>query len=491
VGTGFVPVTGDTASFTYASNTAVSAVYTYDSSTSVWTAAQGQVINGNVFVTGSVNASKLNANDIYALKLQSTNANFANNSSNGFWFDSTSGNARIAGNVSIGNNLTIGNNATIGNSLTIGNSVTIGGVTLNGVLLANVVGNTQLAANAVIAGKIANSAVIAGTVANGAVTFGALAANSIQGNAISANTISGNTIIAGTINGNAIIANTISGNTIISNTISGNTIIANTIAGNTIIANSFLANTINGNAITVNTLNANSIVANSITATQISTAYLYTGNIRSFGAVQGDVTSPGYWLSYNTGDARFGGNVSIGANLNVQGLITTGSLQANTVVTTTMQQNSVTLQGGVSYQTLGTYATSPVAGVIYYVNDTYGIIGVTQNNQSNFVWAQLQSTVNATGVSPGEYFTFENYLLRYNYPSLTSEVLIAYYSYTVNGVNTTTQSSPFTGFYDNNTVAGQSYIYIMGSAWYPGAGTYTVSNFISGPRAIVVQSLKR
>ena len=107
VGTGFIPVTGDTASFTWSANTAVAPVYTYNSSTTTWTAADGQVINGNVFITGSVNANRLNANDIFALKLQSTNANFGNNSSNGFWFDSNGGNARMAGNVNIGGNLTV------------------------------------------------------------------------------------------------------------------------------------------------------------------------------------------------------------------------------------------------------------------------------------------------------------------------------------------------------------------------------------------------
>ena len=261
VGTGYVPVSGDTASFTFSSNTAIAPVFTYDATTSIWSPAAGQVINGNVFVTGSVSSAKLNANDVYVLRLQSTNANIGNTSSNGFWLDSLSGNARMAGNVSIGNNLTVGNNAIIGNSLTIG------GVLLNGNLVANVV--------------------TAGTIANNAVTAGTIAAN-----AVTANTIAANAVIAGVIAANAVVAGTIA-------------------AG----------------AVTTGTLATNLVISNDIV---------------SSGATIGNISSPGYWLQGNSGNARFGGNVSIGSNLNVTGLITTGALQANTVITSTITANAVT-----------------------------------------------------------------------------------------------------------------------------------------------------
>ena len=541
IGTGLIPVDQDTASFTLTSNTAVSKVYTYNSGNSTWTPAFGQVLNGNVFVTGSINSNKLNANDVYALNISGGNAVVGNTSSGGFWLQASSGNARFGGNVSIGNSLTIQNNAVIGNSLTIGQNATIGGVTLNGSLLANVVTSTQLANGAVVVGKIGSGAVVSGTIGSnavtagtintGAVTAGAIAVNAVTAGtiavgAVTANTIAANAVTAGTIAAGAVTANTIAANAVTANniaansitatkisagavtagtiaagavqanaitagTMSGNIIIANTMAGNVIIAN-----TLSGNAVIANTINGNAIIANTIAANTISAGTLnagviYAGNITSFGATQGNVSSPGYWLNYTSGNARFGGNVSIGANLNVTGLITTGALVSNTVATTTMQPNSVTLQGGVAYATVGTYATSPTAAQIYLVGDTYGIITCTQNNQSNFVWSQLQSTVNVTGLGAAENFSFENYLLRYDYPALTNETIIAYYAYTIQGIPTYTSSSPFTGFFDNDTVAGQSYLYIMGSAWYPGTGTYTVTNFIAGPRSIVIQSLKR
>jgi len=454
IGTGYAPISGDTASFTWGSNTAVNTVYTY-SSGNVWQLAQGQIINGNVFVTGSVNASALNANDVYALNLRGGNVTVGTYSGTGYWFQASTGNAYVAG------NLVIGNNANIGNNLTIGNSVTIQGVTLNGNLIANIVGNTQLQPAAVGVGKIANGAVTTQT--------------------MTANTINGNIITFGTLNGDKITANTIS----------GNTIIANTIAGNTIIANSFLANTINGNAITVNSLNANSIVANSITATEISSAYVYAGNIVSFGANVGNTSSPGYWLAFNTGDARFGGNVSIGANLNVQGLITTGGLNANTVATGTMQPQSVTNSGAVSNPAPATLIVNPVANTLYELVDTS--LGFTTQiaNESTFVWAGSQWTVNYSGLTVGEFFNLEIALLLIDNSSTIIDV-ISSEAYGIGPApgNTVTETSIFNGFSYTIPVPG-TYFYAMAIYWYPGVGTYTVDNIVVGPRTNLVQLTKR
>lgn len=163
VGIGLPPVDQDTASFTWSANTQVAPVYTYNSGNTTWTAANGQVINGNVFITGSVNANRLNANDVYAIKTASTNANVGNNQSNGYWFDSTTGNARIAGNVSIGNNLVIGNNANIGSNLTIGNNLSLGAnINIgNNAIIGN---NCAIGGNLNVAGLISSSGLNANTV---------------------------------------------------------------------------------------------------------------------------------------------------------------------------------------------------------------------------------------------------------------------------------------------------------------------------------------
>jgi UDP-3-O-[3-hydroxymyristoyl] glucosamine N-acyltransferase len=72
-------------------------------------------------------------------------------------------------------------------------------------------------------------------------------------------------------------------------------------------------------------------VPGSINANTLNVNQVYALTIASTNANVGNVASNGFWLQASTGDARFGGNVSIGANLTVEGLITVGSLNANTV----------------------------------------------------------------------------------------------------------------------------------------------------------------
>lgn len=500
IGTGFSPISGDTASFTWSSNTAVNTVYTYNGS--AWGLADGQIINGNVFVTGSVNASAMNANDVYALTMRGGAVTPGTYSGVGYWLQASTGNAYIGG------NLVIGANANIGNNLTIGNNVTIGGLTLNGALLANVVTSTSLANGAVVVGKLGTSAVTAGTIASNAVTAGTIAtgavtANTIAANAVTAGTIAANAVTAtsiaagavttdkmtaNTINGNIITVNTLNGNAIVANTINGNTIIANTINGNSIIAN-----TISGNTIIANTIAGSQLIANTITATQISTAYVYAGNIVSVGASIGNVSSPGYWLAYNTGDARFGGNVSIGSNLNVAGLITTGNLIANTVNTTTMLANAVSGYSAISYSNYATVTTSVSFPNIYYITDTYAYIVPTVNNQSTYTWAQLETTFNTSGLTAGEYFEADIILSRWDYPGYTTEVVLGTYAYNIgfSSTNSVTVTTPFVGFQDTLPTAGQGYIYTLAVFVANPVGTFTVSSIVAGPRSMLAQSLKR
>ena len=193
---------------------------------------------------------------------------------------------------------------------------------------------------------------------------------SITGDRVAANTITGNLIQAATITGNLITANTITGNLITANTITGNRIQTGTITGNLIVAN-----TITGNLIAANTVSANSIVSNSITATQISSSYIYAGNIVSFGASLGNNSSTGYWLQYNTGNARFGGNVnignsltiganaSIGGNLAVSGLISSGNLVSNSVATLTIQPAAVSVGVGLSSTSNAVISLNQAPGV--------------------------------------------------------------------------------------------------------------------------------
>ena len=142
IGTGYTPITGDTAQFIYTTTNAF-VVKTFNANTNGWTTANGQVISGNLIVTGTITSAQLNTNDIYTLNIQSTNANIGNVNSNGFWLQSNTGDARFGGNTSIGNNLTVGNNATIGGNLLVTGLITTGN------LNNNTVNTTTITPNAI------------------------------------------------------------------------------------------------------------------------------------------------------------------------------------------------------------------------------------------------------------------------------------------------------------------------------------------------------
>ena len=324
IGTGYVPVSGDVAAFTLTGNANVVVVNTFDATTQTWAAAPGQVLNGNVFITGSVNASKLAANDIYTLKLQSTNATFGSPTGFGFWLDAASGNAYMANTVTIGNQLRVGNTANIGTNLTVGANATIG----NNLIVGN---NAQIGGNLTIGGLTTN----------------------------------------GTLNPN-------------------------------VVTNTAIASGVDGGKLQSGTVTAAQIAAGTITATQISAAYVYAGNIISTNAANSfpNINSPGYWLRYDTGDARFGGNVSIGNNLTVGNLITTSTLNANTVTYDNIvagtvpppqgagfyAPSSLTLNSAAAYD--GLYTSGSVFG--YYKTLQYITIPVTSSMAALTSAAPLQ-----------------------------------------------------------------------------------------------------
>ena len=178
IGTGFAPIDGDTAQFVY-TTTPTSIVKTYDGTG--WTDADGEVIDGNVIVTGTVTASKLAANDIYALTIQSTSATTGSNTSPGFWLQANTGNARFGGGINIGDSLVVGNtavigsNANIGGNLIVGANATIGqnlsvtGLITAGNLQANTVNTTTIVPDSV---TNSNGVSIVGTVfSNNSVTL--------------------------------------------------------------------------------------------------------------------------------------------------------------------------------------------------------------------------------------------------------------------------------------------------------------------------------
>jgi hypothetical protein len=360
IGTGYAPVQGDTAQFTYIPvvGTPVTIYRSFDSATSAWQAVTGQVIDGNVLVSGTVTASKLSANEIYAINTRSTNATFGSTTSNGYWLRASDGDARFGGNVSVGANLNVTglitsgtlNSNTVGSSQIVNNAITeikLADAAVTGVKIAsNTVTAAKLADYAVTTSKLANLAVTSSQLANDAVTAAKIVDAAITGGKIAPATITGSLIAAETITGNLVATGTITGNKIAALAITADKIDAAAVTADKVAANAITAVKIDASAVTSDKIAANAvttgkIAANSITANEISSSYIYAGNIVSTNATLGSTSSPGYWLRYSDGAARFGGNVSIGSNLSVEGLITAGALNTDTVGTDQLQDGAV------------------------------------------------------------------------------------------------------------------------------------------------------
>jgi acetyltransferase-like isoleucine patch superfamily enzyme len=137
-----------------------------------------------------------------------------NNSSQGFWLQGNTGNARFGNNISIGNSLTVGTNANISANLRIGNSVVIGGsanIGNNATIGNNItIGNVVSIGNSLTVGANANIGTNANVGAN--LTVGA---NLRVGNNAS---IGGNLTVAGLITGSGTGA-VLNANTVITTTL--------------------------------------------------------------------------------------------------------------------------------------------------------------------------------------------------------------------------------------------------------------------------------
>ena len=122
------------------------------------------------------------------------------------------------------------------------------------------------------------------------------------------------------------------------------------------------AQAIPGDLIVDGTIRSNAFAANTIYAYKFAS----TGNT---GGNFGNNSVSGFWLDATNGNARFGGDVSIGNNLTVQGLITTGALNTNTVGTGQISANGVSRVFVSNYE--GTY-TTPTAtnNPTYWTNNT-------------------------------------------------------------------------------------------------------------------------
>ena len=383
-------------------------------------------------------------------------------------------------------------------------------------VVPQVISGNVIVGNSLPGSSIVPESITGSRIANVTITGNLYALGSISGDRISTNTIEANNIAGDTITGNKVAANTIAAYNIQTNTITATQIAANTItagqiavgtitgdkvAANTIVATNIQTGTITANQIATGTITATQIAAGTITATQIAADYLYTGNIISTGATLGSNTSTGYWLRHSDGAARFGGSVSIGnsaviggnltvgANLSVVGLVTSGSLNANTVATTTIVPSAVSL--GTQMQTSSPYTQStPTSGVTYY-DTQFSTVTTVEANQSVYLYAQvlfnLYVTVTTASAirsnmglyrrnSAGAYTLLRNYV--FDYGTVSPGTAVA------------SSEMYLVGYLDTVPTAG-TYNYVFGFSWQRLSGLSLMTQIILGSRNILSQSLKR
>ena len=329
IGTGYSPITGDTASFTYRpTNTVVTK--TFYANINQWLSANTQVISGNLFVSNSITATALITTDVYPLNITSQNATFGSFSSPGFWMAASNGNARFGGTMSIGNSLTVGNNAVIGNNLLIGNNTIIGSSLVVGANAS--IGNNLVVGNNALVG---NNMVIGTNLVVGA--NASIGNNLVVGNnaLVGNNTIIGSSLVVGanaSIGNNLVVGNNaLVGN----NTIIGSSLVvgANASIGNNLVVGN---NALVGNAMAIGnylTVGTNASIGNNLFIGNNA----IIGNSASIGAnlIVGQSASIGANLIV-------GNNAVIGGNLTILGLVSGGNLSANVVNTTNIAYNAIT-----------------------------------------------------------------------------------------------------------------------------------------------------
>lgn len=421
IGMGIIQLAGDTAQFFYPNVASVyggtTVVATYDGTD--WGPVAAQVVSGNVLYTGSITADRLNTNDVYTLKVRSTNSTFANNQSLGFWLNSANGDARFAGNTSIGNDLAVGddatiadrlivgNNAIIGGNLTIGanlsvaglvsagtlvaNTVTAGALTANSVSSPNIqynaVTNNQLANLAVGTRNIQVAAVDTAAIANAVITEAkmanaAISTAKIQLDAITNQLIAANAISSSKLQDAAVQTSKIANAAVITQLIATGAVTNAQIATNTITAGQIAPATITGAKIAGQTITNVQIANNTISNTQIA-AKTITGSLIADQTITGSLIT----------------NQTITGSL-IAGQTITGSLIATSTITGSLIATNTITNDLIA---TGTITGSKIAaGTISATNIQAGTITASQIAAGTITASQIQSgTITATQIAAG------------------------------------------------------------------------------------------
>jgi UDP-3-O-[3-hydroxymyristoyl] glucosamine N-acyltransferase len=537
IGTGLIPVTGDTASFTYAAGAGQpQAAYSYNGS--IWVPVDGQVISGNVIVRGTIAGNAMIANTITATQIAA---------------DTITGNL-IAANTIAGYNIlgnTIAGFNIIGNTIT-GNKISAGTITTNN-FTANTINGNIISAGTITADQLAANAITANTVVSSGAVLGSNASAGFWLDGPTGNARFGNNLSIGS---SVTIGTVISGGSLTSNSVG-----ATQIVNGSITTDKFTANTINGNIISAGTITADQLSANALTA----------NTVVSTGAQLGNVNSAGFWLQGNTGNARFGNSVSIGnqlrvgssadigsylvvgtnayisnnlnigdncgigaslsvganatiaanllvgaganigtnariganlivgnnanigGNLLVSGLISSGNLIANTVATTTIVPNAVS--GGINASTTSNQSfTNPATGVLL-ISNVVSTITTTQSNQPVYVWAQAYTSWGINASSANYSFQEVAYLQRVNSANVATNIFSQNFVVTNPSTQVGINFTPtWAGFIDIPPTPG-TYTYRVAMTWNNAGSSptsvFTVQSGTYGFRSVLTQTLKR
>ena len=440
IGTGLTPVTGDTASFTYAAGAGQpQAAYNYNGS--IWVPVTGQVISGNVIVRGTIAGNAMIANTITATQIAA---------------DTITGN-KIAANTITANNIAVGTitaNQIAANTIT-GNNIAAGTITTNN-FTANTIQGNIIAAGTITAEQLAANAITANTVVSSGAVLGSNASLGFWLDGTTGNARFGNSISVGNklkVGSNADIGSYLNVGT-----------------------NAFINNNLNigdncgiGASLSVGA-NAN------IGANLIVGAGANIGTSARIGA-----------------NLIVGNNANIGGNLLVSGLINNGNLIANTVSTTTIVPNSVSSGVNASTNTTQSF-TNPATGVLL-ISNVVSTITTTDVNQPVYVWAQAYTQWGINASSTNYSFQEIAYLQRVNSANVATTIFSQNFVTTQPNTQAAVNFTPtWAGFIDIPPSPG-TYTYRVAMIWNnagssPGS-VFTVTSGVYGYRSVLTQTLKR
>jgi hypothetical protein len=262
IGTGLIPVAGDTAYFTFPT-TGASETYTFNGS--AWNSAVGQVVSGATLVANSTPGNAITAGTVEGSRIAASTIEGNN----------------IAADTITGNNIFV---QTITGSKIASNTITA----LN--IQASTITSDRIAANTILANNIQSGTITSNQIATGTITANQIAANTITANNISSSYIyAGNIVSFGaTLNSNTSPGywlNYSTGNARFGGNVSiGNTL---TIGSNAIIGGNLAVSGL----ITAGSLNSNTVATITVIPSSITSGVGTSRNANISLGTQGSVPS--------------------------------------------------------------------------------------------------------------------------------------------------------------------------------------------------------